>query len=133
MEWAANRVKSIAGAYASFALVLLVVRFIQVSGSWREWSEDAGWALVMAGFGFFAVWLIVGAQVELRGMDRSVRRACTFFFYMFAICSVWSLVIAGSHPEFWVTAAVSGLGGSIGALHTYVRYRHKPPKGAGAI
>ena len=130
MDWAANRAKAIFGAYLGLGVCFLIVRFIQVSGSWREWSKDAGMALFMAVFGFFAVWLIVGAQVELRGMDPIVRGACAFFFYMFALCTVWSLAVAAYHPEYWGTAAISCLGWSIGALHAYVRYRHTPPKGA---
>ncbi len=129
MGWVSNHARSIVLVYIGLAASLLIARLVLMSGSLRQWFVDSGVAVFFAVFGFFGVWLILGVQVELRGMDTVVRAACTFFFYMFAFCAVWSVAVAGSHPDYWATSAVSCLGWSLGALYTYVRYRNTPPKG----
>ena len=129
MGWAADRARSIFLVYIGIAACLLSGRLVVGSKPLGQWFMASGMAVFFAVFGFFAIWLIIGVQVELRGMNTVVRGACSFFFYLFAFCAVWSVAVAGPHPEYWATGAVACLGWSLGALRTYVRYRDTPPKG----
>ena len=91
-------------------------------------------ALLFAGvffafFGFFGMRLVLGLQVKLHGMKPFIRTACTWFFYFFAVCGLWSLITAAAHPDIAAVAVVMCLGWSSGALMTYVRYQAVPPKG----
>src|SRR5262245_21491381 len=123
MEWAAKHHRTVLRGYFFVAVVALVAHLTLSAEAASVRFTMAAVAIFFALFGYFGMRLIIGIQVKLHAMKPFIRAYCTFGFYFFAVGSLWTLATASAHPELAAVGVVGGLGWSLGALMTYVKYR----------